>query len=405
MSSDLTTLPCSPSAVPRTADAVIIGGGIVGASTALFLARAGIHPVLLESATDLGTRTTAVSAHCIRAQFSEPENIRMMAESLAFYESFGDQVGMSNIPSPIDLAQQGYLFASTDPSDRVAFLARAVDQHDAGLDDVHVLDGDTVRRMFPWLSNEIVVATWRERDGWIDGTIATRLMVQASAVPVHVSVTVQDILVENHQITGVSTSGGKITTDTVIIAAGPFSLALSPEPLPIALKRRHRLVMGFHPDIPQHAPVTIDANTGSHWRPYNGGALMAWAREEPDAAPEWPVQPDPGFVDLVLRDSGGVGRLSPFWREIAGSDLTGSSLLTAGHYTMTPDHRPLIGPALRTRGLWLNTGYSGHGIMGAPAGARLLADLMIGVRPATGPFTPNRFDSHSAPPRAEAVVI
>lgn len=72
MSDDQTdqTLPFSSSTVPRTAEAVIIGGMIVGASTALFLAKAGIHPVLLESAPDLGTRTTAVSAHCIRAQFS-----------------------------------------------------------------------------------------------------------------------------------------------------------------------------------------------------------------------------------------------------------------------------------------------------------------------------------------------
>lgn len=404
MSSDL-TLPCSSSALPRAADVIIIGGGIVGASTALFLARAGIQPVLLESATDLGERTTAVSAHCIRAQFSEPENIRMMAESLAFYELFGDQVGMPNIPSPINLTQQGYLFASTDPSDRAAFLARAAVQHDAGLGDVQVLDGDTVRRMFPWLSSEIVVATWRERDGWIDGTIATRLMAQAAAIPIHVSVTVQGILVENDHVTGVSTSGGKIATDTVVLAAGPFCLTLSPEPLPIALKRRHRVVLGAHPDIPQHAPVTIDANTGSHWRPHNSGALLAWAREEPDAAPEWPVQPDPRFIDLILRDSGGVGRLSPFWREIVESGLPRSSSLTAGHYTMTPDHRPLIGPAPRTRGLWLNTGYSGHGIMGAPAGARLLADLMMGVRAASGPFAPDRFDSHSAPPRAETVVI
>lgn len=329
----------------------------------------------------------------------------MMAESLAFYESFGDQIGVPNIPSPINLSQQGYLFASTDPADCAAFQTRAAVQHDAGLDDVHVLDGDTVRGMFPWLANEIVVATWRERDGWIDGTIATRLMARASGTPIHVSVTVRDILVENNRVSGVGTSGGTIATGTVILAAGPFCLTLSPERLPIALKRRHRLVLGCHPDIPQGAPVTIDANTGSHWRPHNGGALLAWAREEPDALPEWPVQPDPGFADLVLRDSGGVGRLSPFWRDIVSSGLPPSSFLTAGHYTMTPDHRPLIGPAPLTQGLWLNTGYSGHGIMGAPGGARLLADLLTGVLPATSPFAPDRFDSPTAPLHAETVVI
>lgn len=393
------------SSIPRTAECVIIGGGIVGASTALFLARAGIRAVLVESAVDLGMRTTAMSAHCIRAQFSEPENVRMMAESLAFYENFGHHIGVANDPSPIGLRQQGYLFASTDPADRELFVARAAVQCQAGLDDVHVLDGDTVRMMFPWLSDAIVVATWRERDGWIEGSVATRLMARASGVPVHLGVTARKILFAKDRVTGVSTSFGTIATDTVILAAGPFCLHISPEPLPVVLKRRHRVILGPHPAIPQYGPVTIDANTGSHWRPHKGGALIAWARKEPDAEPAWPVRPDPAFADLVLRSAGGIARLSPFWGDFAGSGVQRSALLTAGHYSMTPDHRALIGPAPRISGLWLNTGYSGHGIMGAPAGARLLSDLMTGQHAATNPFAPDRFEHGTAPAPAETVVI
>ena len=59
---------------------------------------------------------------------------------------------------------------------------------------------------------------------------------------------------------------------------------------------------------------------------------------------------------------------------------------------MTPDHKPLIGPAPTLAGLWLHTGYSGHGVMGCPSGARLLADLMTGrVRDLDNPFRPGRF--------------
>lgn len=393
------------SRLPPAADCVIIGGGIVGASTALFLARAGITPVLVESASDLGMRTTAMSAHCIRAQFSEPDNIRMMAESLDFYEHFGEHIGVANDPSPIGLRQQGYLFASTDPTDGERFIARAAVQRDAGLDDVDVLDGDTVRTMFPWLSDAIAVATFRERDGWIDGSLATQLMARASGIPLHLGVTVDEILVEHGRVTGVRTSQGTVSADTVILAAGPFSLDLSPEPLPITLKRRHRLILGPHPGIPQYGPVTIDANTGAHWRPHNGGALMAWAREEVVADAQWPVRPDLAFAELVLRSEGGVGRLSPFWREFARSGVPQSALLTAGHYTLTPDHCPLIGPAPRTHGLWLNTGYSGHGIMGAPGGARLLADLMIGSQATGNPFAPDRFEHQTASAPAETVII
>lgn len=393
------------SPVPQTTDCVIIGGGVVGASAALFLARAGMRPALLDSAPDLGARTTAMSAHCIRAQFSDPENIRMMAESLTFYEHFGELVGVANRPSPIQLCQQGYLFASTEHADREPFVTRVAAQRKAGLDDAYVIDGETVRTMFPWLSDEIVVATWRERDGWIDGGHATRLMARASGIPFHLGVDVKEILVAHGRVTGVRTSLGTIATDTVVLAAGPFSVDLSPEPLPIALKRRHRLVLQPDPAIPQHGPVTIDANTGSHWRPHRGGALMAWARDEPDGDPRWPVPPDPAFADLVLRSEGGVGRLTPFWRDFARSGVPPSALLTAGQYSITPDHRPLIGSAPQTPGLWLDTGYSGHGIMGAPAGARLLADLMTGSQATDNPFAPDRFEHTTPPPLAETVVI
>jgi len=80
-------------------------------------------------------------------------------------------------------------------------------------------------------------------------------------------------------------------------------------------------------------------------------------------------------------------------------------LLTAGQYTMTPDHRPLIGAAPRARGLYLNTGYSGHGIMGAPAGARILAEAMTRSNDGSHPFAPNRFDGQTDSPDIEQVVI
>jgi glycine/D-amino acid oxidase-like deaminating enzyme len=71
---------------------------------------------------------------------------------------------------------------------------------------------------------------------------------------------------------------------------------------------------------------------------------------------------------------------------------------------MTPDHRPLIGPATHFAGLYLHTGYSGHGIMGSPAGARILAEEVAGTC-TNNPFHPSRFDGNVAPPDVERVVI
>jgi sarcosine oxidase subunit beta len=395
----------SPGELPPRADTVIVGAGIVGIATAWFLRQYGMDALVIDAADGLASRTTSMSAHCIRAQFSEPDSIAMMSESLTFYEDFAHRLGLKARSSPIHLCQQGYLFASTDPADAPVFADRVAGQRAAGLDDVELIDGDEVRDRFPWLSDEIVVATFRGRDGWIDSGLAVEAMAASAGCAIHPGVTVNQILVESGRVTGITTSAGPVLADRVVLAAGPFSGALSPEPLPLETIRRHRLIVRSRPGIPQAGPVTIDANTGAHWRPHLGGALMAWAQTEAPGPAVWPVPTDPGFIDLVLHSDRGVGRLAPFWRDLGPRLGSDDLLLTAGQYAMTPDHRPLIGKAPVTEGLYLHTGYSGHGIMGSPAGARLLTDIIASDRDVPNPFSPSRF-VHGAPePPHERMVI
>ena len=391
--------------LPRTAPIVIVGGGIVGVATAFFLRQRNLDAIVVDAEPGIGTRTTAMSAHCIRAQFSEPDNIRMMAESLAFYEAFATRCDLDGAAANVGLCQQGYLFASTDAADIDPFAERVARQRDAGLDDVEQLDGPEVRARFPWLSDRIVTATFRARDGWIDSQRAVAWMAVASRVPIYTGVRVLSIDVEAGVVTGVTTTAGRIASPAVILAAGPASRELSPEPLPLTLLRRHRVIVAANPAIPQHGPVTIDANTGAHWRPHQGGALAAWALPERDSEAAWPVPADPGFLERVLRGEDGIGRLAPLWHELAPNLTPDQLLLTAGQYTMTPDHRPLVGPACATGGLYLNTGYSGHGIMGAPAGARMLAETLDSTESTANTFTPQRFSGAAPPPDIERVVI
>lgn len=390
---------------PGSAEVVIIGAGIVGAASAFFLRRTGFRPVVVEAAVCPGARTTAMSAFAIRAQFSEPENIAMMRESLESYERLDEITGIPGAVREIRLTQQGYLFASTNEADVPAFAARIAKQRAAGLDDVEQLDGDEVRRRYPWLSPAIVTASFRQRDGWLDGVAATSLWLRAAGVPVVLDCRVTGLLSDRRGICEVRTTRGDIATRTVVLAAGPASREMSPEPLPLTLLRRHRIIVNQHERIPQYGPMTIDANTGAHWRPSGGGALVAWAQPEMDSAYAWPVSADAGFPDLALRSTNGIGRLAPFWRELAKSLTPDDVRLTAGQYTVTSDHMPLIGPAVQTPGLWLHTGYSGHGIMGSPAGARMLADTMAGQPGGTGAFRPDRFVGAIKPPDVERIVL
>ncbi len=121
--------------LPRTADVVVIGGGIIGCAAAFFLHRAGLRPVIVERLPALAGLATAQSMEAMRAQFVEPENLAMMAESIAFYERFDEETGLGlrlGAPYDIGLHQQGYLFLSTQEDAPQRFSQRVAAQHALG---------------------------------------------------------------------------------------------------------------------------------------------------------------------------------------------------------------------------------------------------------------------------------
>jgi sarcosine oxidase subunit beta len=160
----------------------------------------------------------------------------------------------------------------------------------------------------------------------------------------------------------------------------------------VTLVRRQKLVLPDVPEVPAGAPMTIDDDTGAHWRPAFGGAFVLFT--DPSTPPGDPadvVPVDDRFAFDVLDPSSphAVARVAGFWREVWDRGDR-HWMLQAGQYTMTPDRRPLIGET-GAAGVFVNTGYSGHGVMGAPAGSRHLVDLITGKADrAANPFTPDR---------------
>ncbi len=372
---------------------IIVGGGVIGVASAYFLGKAGFQVILLEREPTLGALTTAASLQAVRAQFTDAVNIAMMKESIAFYEDFNRILDLSD--HNIGFHQQGYLFVTSEEDAAARMQERVAYQHAHGLPDVEYLQDDELHRRFPYLAPEARAATFRQKDGWLSAHETLDGFRQAARrydVTIRTRTEVRQLLTRGERVIGVSTAAGEdLEADATLLAAGPFTAQLARSAdveLPLAPVRRHRVVIGSHQRIPHDAPMTIDEDTGAHWRPEGPGAALAWAEPEAPSPPRRHVSPDPGFTFRVME---GVYRLNPFWLDVAETLKRNNIFLHAGQYTVTPDHNPVIGPAAERPGLWIISGFSGHGVMATPASARLLAQLMAGdIAPDGNPYALDR---------------
>jgi len=360
---------------------ILIGGGIIGVASAYFLGKTGFEVILLEREPTLGTLTTAASLQAVRAQFTDPVNIAMMKESLDFYEHFNQEL---DLPPEHDIGfhQQGYLFVTSEEQNAARMKERVAYQHAHGLTDVEYLEADELHRRFSYLAPEALAATFRAKDGWLsahEALLGFRQAARRYDVEFRMRTEALQLLMQGDHVTGVVTPEGELEADRVVLAAGPFTAQLASTAevdLPLEPVRRHRVVIGEHDLIPHWGAMTIDEDTGAHWRPEGPGAALAWAEPEDPSPPQRHVSPDPHFTFRVME---GVYRLNPFWLDVAETLKRDNIFLHAGQYTVTPDHNPIIGPVEERPGLWVISGFSGHGVMATPASARLLADLMSGI--------------------------
>jgi sarcosine oxidase subunit beta len=387
-------------APPRTAELVVVGGGIVGAATAFHAARTGLRPLVLERRPALCSLTTAVAAGGFRLQLETTEQLELVRESAELFLHFAEVTGEAGYDSGV--RQQGYLWLTTSAEGAERQRRLVQRQRAWGVHDVDLLAGEEARRAFPFLAPEVVQARFRAADGLLDPKAITMGLAAASGADAVVGCEVAGFRLRGGRVVEVQTALGTVAAGAVVVAAGPFSgqvARLAGVELPVTAVRRQKLVMPEVPQVPPDAPMTIDDDTGVHWRPAFRGASLLFA--DPDTPPSPPsddVPLDHRFAFQLLDPASPVSasRVTPFWREVWAA-WSAPWMLQAGHYTMTPDHRPLIGQT-EVEGLLVNTGYSGRGVMAGPAGSRRLVDLLTGkLDPAANPLRPDRpFDPEPA---------
>jgi sarcosine oxidase subunit beta len=355
----------------RTAEVVIIGGGIVGSSVAYHLTAAGCKNILvIERESAQGKGSTGKSMGGVRAQFSTPVNIQMSLYSISFYAAFDETLG-----HPCGYRAQGYLFCATSDKHMAYLGTNHQRQVHLGLKTARLISADDIRAMFPQLrSDDIVGGAFCSTDGFVDPYSAMNgFMASASehGAELWKNTEVNGIVCDAQGISGVETARGLVSARKVVNCAGAWAANIAKMvgiDLPVEPLRRMLVPTEPFDQFPHTAPMIIDMSNGFHFRPEGLGFLLAW--NDPEETPGYKTDFDPAFVEKILTRA--ADRV-PIFENLA----VNPKRAWAGLYEMTPDHHPILGPLPEVSGFFLANGFSGHGVMHAPATGKILSDLVL----------------------------
>lgn len=369
-------------ALPATAELVIIGGGVIGAATADAARRAGLQPLVLEARPMLASATTSVATGAYRLQQDDPDELVLVRETVAAMRDFAGYTGQARY-DPACVAN-GRVVLTTTEEGTAAQRETAAHHASLGVDGIELLDGDEARRRFPFLTPAVRHVRYRADDGVMDPKRLALGLLAGSRAPVVNRCRVLGFDISGGVLAGVRTSRGTVATRSCVIAAGPLSgvvAATAGVDLPLRTLRRHRLVLPDVPQVPPDAPLVYDEDTGAHWRPAFRGAYALLSERDNDAVDAVDDPPvDPGFPYKLLDPASptSLARTTAFWREV-WEDGRAAWASQCGLYTVTPDFRPLLDET-PVAGLYVNTGYSGHGVMCSVGGGRHLLEIVTGAR-------------------------
>ena len=354
-----------------TADVVIIGGGIVGSSIAWHLTEAGCRNVLIvERESHQGKGSTGKSMGGVRAQFATPVNIQMSLYSIPFYASFEERLGL-----PSEYRPQGYLFVATKPSHLDYLRTNQQLQKSLGLAQVRMLTRDDIVAIVPQLrSDDVVGGSFCPTDGFVDpysAMVGFTTRACENGATLWRSTEVTGMSHDGGKISGVETTRGPVSTPVVVNAAGPWAAqtaALAGVNLPVEPLRRMLVPTEPFDGVSHAIPMVVDMTNGFHFRPESRGFLLAW--NDPEETPGYKDDFEPSFIEKVLVRA--ADRV-PCFENLA----VNPKRAWAGLYEMSPDHHAIIGPTSEMRGLFCANGFSGHGVMHAPATGRIVSDLIL----------------------------
>ena len=318
---------------------VVAGAGAIGASVAYHLALRGQSDVVLCDRGEVAGGATGKAMGGVRQQFSTAAEVSLAQASLSFFEELG----------PPFFAQVGYLFLATTENGLAELEARRDLQAQLGVPAERV-DPSFVEGL---RTDDVLGAVFCPTDGVADPPEVTRELVRRAVK--------RGVEVRQH------TRAEELDGDVVVIACGPHSAEVAKHydvDLPIRPLCRQLLQTSTIHGLPTSLPMTIEAETGFHFRRRGDTLVVAM----PDPSPRWGFEE---LVDEALFDDR-LRRLVHRYPQASGTDIDAA---WAGLYDMTPDAHPIIGPV--ADGVFAACGFSGHGFMQSPAVGRALAEEIV----------------------------
>ena len=352
------------------ADVVIVGGGIVGASIAYHLAARGVRDVVVIERERIGSGSTTRNAGGVRLQFSTEINVRLSLRSLPRIERFAEEMGVDP-----HLRQVGYLFLITEQRDVAPFEASLAMWKRLGVP-AQRLDAAGVHRLFPELRvDDVLFATFCSRDGYCDPTSLLNGYVARArerGVRFREQEPVTGIARDGDRIAAVRTAKAEIACRTIVNAAGAWAAEvgrLAGIDLPIKPLRRQIFVTDPVPGLEREFPLTVEFATSLYFHRESGGVLMGMA--DPTDGPGFDGSVNWDFLPTLVERA--LYRLPTLERAKVKTGW-------AGFYEDTPDKHPIIGAVPGLDGFLCAAGFSGHGIMHAPAAGEAIAELIVDGR-------------------------
>ena len=349
----------------KTADIVIIGGGIIGVSIAYYLGKRGAKNVVLLEKDLIGMGSTGLCAGGIRRQWSTEVNMQFAMKSFEVFQNFEEEFGVSP-----EFHQIGYLFLARDEEELESFKKNIEFQNRFGVPS-KLLTREQVKKEWPFLNLEDVFGgAFCDTDGYAGPTEVTNAIAKGArryGVEIFEKTEATSIEVSRDRIVSVTTRDGRVESRTVVNAAGPYAAnvgKLAGVEIPVNPIRRQLFVTDSFDKIPPSVPLTIDHKQNFYFRREGECVLLSGPQDE---KPSFNLTTD--FDSMVQTAEKAMHRVPVFEKAKINRGW-------AGLYEISPDNHAILGKVPEVEGLILAVGFSGHGFQHGPAAGMTIAELI-----------------------------